>query len=62
MYLPETNAQMFDILTELRIYAAMNGMPKLAERLDDAMMVLLAEGRNPARPPLAAGAAAADNF
>ena len=62
MYLPETNAQMFDILTELRIYAAMNGMPKLAERLDDAMMVLLAEGRNPACPPLAAGAAAADNF
>ena len=50
MYLPETNAQMFDILTELRIYAAMNGMPKLAERLDDAMMLLLAEGRNPTRP------------
>ena len=56
MYLPETNAQMFDILTELRIYAAMNGMPQLAERLDDAMMLLLAEGRNPTRPPLAAGA------
>ena len=53
MYLPETNAQMFDILTELRIYAAMNGMPKLAERLDDAMMLLLAEGRNPTRTPLA---------
>jgi hypothetical protein len=62
MYLPETNAQMFDILTELRVYAAMNGMPKLAERLDDAMLVLLAEGRNPTRPPLAAGAAGADKF
>ena len=47
MYLPETNAQMFDILTELRIYAAMNGMPRLAERLDDALVLLLAEGRNP---------------
>jgi hypothetical protein len=56
MYLPETNAQMFDILTELRVYAAMNGMPKLAERLDDAMMLLVAEGRSPSRPPLAAGA------
>lgn len=62
MYLPETNAQMFDILTELRIYAAMNGMPKLAERLDDAMMLLLTEGRNPTRPPLAAGATALDTL
>jgi hypothetical protein len=53
MYLPETNAQMFDILTELRIYAAMNGMPKLAERLDDALILLLAEGRSPTRPALA---------
>jgi hypothetical protein len=56
MYLPETNAQMFDILTELRVYAATNGMPMLAERLDDALILLLAEGRKPARPPLAAGA------
>jgi len=57
MYLPENNTQMFDILTELRIYAAMNGMPKLAERLDDALLLLVAEGRNPASPSLAAGAA-----
>jgi hypothetical protein len=62
MYLPETNAQMFDILTELRIYAAMNGMPKLAERLDDAMMQLLAEGRSPKRPQLTVGATALDTF
>ena len=62
MYLPETNAQMFDILTELRIYAAMNGMPKLAERLDDALMLLLAEGRNPTRPPRAAGATALEKL
>ena len=48
MYLPETNAQMFDILTDLRIYAAMNGMPLLAEKLDDALMLLLAETRGPA--------------
>lgn len=54
MYLPETNDQMFDILTELRIYAAMNGMPKLAERLDDALVLLLAEGRRPVPRPLAA--------
>ena len=53
---------MFDILTELRIYAAMNGMPMLAERLDDAMILLLAEGRNPTRPPLAAGATVRDKF
>ena len=54
MYLPETNAQMFDILTELRIYAAMNGMPKLAERLDDALVLLVAEARRPLPRPLAA--------
>ena len=47
MYLPETNAQMFDILTELRIYAAMNGMPNLAERLDDAMVLLAGRGPQP---------------
>ena len=28
----------------------MNGMPHLAERLDDAMVLLLAEGRKPAQP------------
>ena len=33
MYLPENHAQMFDILTDLRVYAAMNGMPLLAEKL-----------------------------
>lgn len=47
MYLPETNAQMFDILSDLRTYAAMNEMPHLAEKLDDAIMLLLAEGRGP---------------
>ena len=54
MYLPETNAQMFDILTELRIYAAMNGLPHLAEKLDDALILLTSETRRrPAsrRPP-----------
>ena len=50
MYLPENNAQMFDILSELRIYAAMNGLPRLAEKLDDALVLLLAEGRAPSRP------------
>ncbi len=45
MYLPENDAQMFDILTELRVYAAMHKLPRLAEQLDDAMMLLVAEGR-----------------
>jgi hypothetical protein len=51
MYLPESHDQMFDILSDLRIYAAMNDMPHLAEKLDDALMLLLAEGRerSPAR-------------
>jgi hypothetical protein len=51
MYLPESDDQMFDILSDLRIYAAMNDMPHLAEKLDDALMLLLAEGRkrSPAR-------------
>ncbi len=48
MYLPENNAQMFDILTDLRVYAAMNGLPQLAEKLDDALILLLAEARDPA--------------
>ncbi len=50
MYLPESHKQMFDILSDLRIYAAMNDMPHLAEKLDDAMMLLLAEGRDPSLP------------
>jgi hypothetical protein len=45
MYLPENHDQMFDILSELRLYAAMNGLPRLAEKLDDALMILAAEGR-----------------
>jgi hypothetical protein len=47
MYLPESNAQMFDILAELRVYAAMNGLPRLAEALDDSQLLLTAEGRTP---------------
>ena len=49
MYLPENHAQMFDILTELRVYAAMNGLPNLAEKLDDALVLLKAESRRPGR-------------
>jgi hypothetical protein len=47
MYLPENNEQMYDILAELRLYAAMNGLPALAERLDDAIFILLSEPRGP---------------
>lgn len=50
MYMPENNAQMFDILAELRIYAAMNGLSGLAERLDDALMTLTAEGQRATSP------------
>lgn len=43
MYLPENHAQMYDILSELRTYAATNGLPQLAEELDDALMLLASE-------------------
>ena len=46
MYLPEDHRQMFDILSELRVYAAANGMEQLAEQLDDAMVLLMVEGRS----------------
>jgi hypothetical protein len=49
MYLPENDAQMFDILSELRTYAAANDMRRLVETLDDALMLLAAEARAPAR-------------
>jgi hypothetical protein len=45
MYMPENHDQMFDILSELRVYAAMNGMPALAEGLDDALITLAIELR-----------------
>lgn len=45
MYLPENNAQMFDILSELRLYAQLNALPRLAEELDDALVVLALEER-----------------
>lgn len=46
MYLPEDHRQMYDILTELRVYAAENGLEQLAEKLDDAMVLLVIEGRD----------------
>jgi hypothetical protein len=41
---------MFDILTDLRVYAATNRMPLLAEKLDDALLLLQAESRGSGRP------------
>jgi hypothetical protein len=46
MYLPENNAQMYDILSELRVYAAMNSLPQLAEMIDDSLVLLQAECRH----------------
>ncbi|HMQ94139.1 MAG TPA: hypothetical protein PKA33_05820 [Amaricoccus sp.] len=54
MYLPENDAQMFDILTELRVYAAMNSLPRLAESLDDALVLLASDNRCGAREAVAA--------
>lgn len=45
MYLPENDAQLFDIISSLRIYAAMNALSALAEALDDALVLLAAEGQ-----------------
>lgn len=55
MYLPENDAQMFDILSDLRLYAQLNALPALAEEIDDAIVVLAVEarrnaGRKPAAP------------
>ncbi|WP_111428266.1 hypothetical protein [Rhodobacteraceae bacterium DSL-40] len=59
MYLPEDNDQMFEILVDLRLYAAMNSLPDLAEELDDALVLLQteirrADGRSPVsrKPPV----------
>jgi hypothetical protein len=54
MYLPENDAQMFDILSELRVYAAMNSLPRLAESLDDALVLLASDNRGAARAAVAA--------
>ena len=51
MYLPENNEQMFDILSELRVYAATNRLVTLAEQLDDALIVLARENRDDNRKP-----------
>lgn len=49
MYLPEDDAQLFDILSTLRVYAATNHMHRLAEELDDALVLLRADTRQAAR-------------
>ncbi len=46
MYLPESHEQMFDILSELRTYAAANQLTGLAEQIDDAIVVLVADHWN----------------
>lgn len=62
MYLPENDAQMFDILAELRLYASMNALHKLAEELDDAMLLLETEGRRQGRQRTEGGRAAKDRL
>ncbi len=49
MYLPESHAQMFDILSALRVYAAMHALHGLAEEIDDALMLLSAGSDGRAR-------------
>lgn len=49
MYLPENDAQLHDILAELRLYAQMNALSRLAEQLDDAIVVLTSEALRNAR-------------
>lgn len=51
MYLPENDAQMFDILAELRVYAQTHGLPRLAEELDDALTLLALETARKQRKP-----------
>lgn len=48
MYLPENTDQMFDILSELRVYANLNALPVLAEHIDDALVLLSVEVRRSA--------------
>ncbi len=57
MYLPENNTQLYEILSALRLYAATNTMPSLAESLDDAMLLLVTEAapRRAARTPHSCG-------
>lgn len=43
MYLPENNAQLYEILSALRLYASTNALPSLAESLDDALHLLVTE-------------------
>lgn len=54
MYLPENDAQLHDILAELRLYAQMNELPQLAEEIDDALVLLAAETRRNVRRKCAA--------
>jgi hypothetical protein len=61
MYLPENDAQMFDILSELRVYAALHGLSGLAEKLDDALQLLVTEQRRRA-PAVRTAPAALDTL
>jgi hypothetical protein len=45
MYLPESDVQLYEILSDLRVYADQNGMPRLSEQLDDALLLLTVEAR-----------------
>lgn len=53
MYLPEDNEQMFEILAELRLYAALHAYSRLAEELDDALVLLQTEMRRQLEKPQA---------
>jgi hypothetical protein len=61
MYLPENDAQLHDILAELRVYAHTHALTRLAEELDDAIILLAVETRRNRRADDTAAATGADD-
>lgn len=56
MYLPNDNAHMADILSELITYARATGQASLAEALSDAMIVLASAPKRPGEGQLSRAA------
>ena len=52
-----TNEWILDVLTDLRVFADGNGMPQLAEHLDDARVLAASELADPQGRAASGGAA-----